>query len=178
MRLIYSNRFLNRSKVVRHKSKINERGSIMTLLPVRKRESGRGELARFRGEMDDLFQSFFSDWNLPTGAATRWPVLDIAENENAFVVKAEVPGCKADDINISVHGNILSISGQKKQEEEKKEKGYYHMERSYGSFRRDLNLVAEVDPDKIEALCKDGVLTLTLPKSEKAKAVKIKVKEV
>ena len=146
-------------------------------LPVRKRESGRGELTRFRDEMDDLFRSFFGDWNLPASGATRWPVIDVAENENAFVIKAEVPGCKADDINISVHGNILSISGEKKQEEEKKEKRYYHMERSYGSFRRDLTLGAEVDPDKIEASCKDGVLTLTLPKSEKATAVKIKVKE-
>ena len=71
----------------------------------------------------------------------------------------------------------MTISGEKKQEEEKKEKGYYHMERSYGSFRRDLTLVNEVDPAKIEAICKDGVLTVTVPKSEKAKPVKVKVKE-
>jgi len=149
----------------------------MASLPVRKRESGRGELARFRDEMDDLFRSFFGDWNLPSWGATRWPAVDVAENENAFVVKAEVPGCNADDINVSVHGNILSISGEKKVEEEQKGKSYYHIERSYGSFRRDLTLGTEVDPDKIEASCKDGVLSLTLPKSEKAKAVKIKVKE-
>ena len=143
----------------------------MASLPIRKRDSGRGELARFRNEIDDLFQSFLGDWSLPAWTTSRWPVLDVAENENAFVVKAEVPGCKADDINISVSGNILSISG------EKKHKSYYHMERSYGSFRRDLTLGAEVDPDKIEASCKEGVLTLTLPKCEKAKAIKIKVKE-
>jgi HSP20 family protein len=71
---------------------------------------------------------------------------------------------------------MLTISGEKKQEEEKKEKGYYHMERSYGSFRRDLTLAAEVDTAKIQAECRDGVITITLPKSEKAKPTKIKVK--
>ena len=85
----------------------------MASLPIRKRDSGRGELARFRNEIDDLFQSFLGDWSLPAWTTSRWPVLDVAENENAFVVKAEVPGCKADDINISVSGNILSISGEK-----------------------------------------------------------------
>jgi len=148
----------------------------MALLPVRRKERERGSLARFHDEVDDLFRGFFEDWELPAWGRGRWPAIDIAENENEFVVKGEVPGCKADDIDISVHGNMLTISGEKKVEEEKKEKGYYHVERSYGSFRRDLHLATEVDPDKIEATCKDGVLTITLPKSEKAKAVKVKVK--
>ena len=87
-----------------------------------------------------------------------------------------MPGCKAEDIDISLHGNMLTISGEKKQEEEKKEKGYYHIERSYGSLRRDLNLASEVDPSKIDAVCKEGVLTITVPKSEDAKPVKVKVK--
>jgi HSP20 family protein len=92
------------------------------------------------------------------------------------VVKAEVPGCKAEDIDISVHGNVLTISGEKKHEQERKEQGYYHIERSCGSFRRDLNLPAEIDTAGIEAECKDGVLTVTLPKTEAAKPVKVKVK--
>jgi HSP20 family protein len=149
----------------------------MTLLPVKKTERGRSELARLHDEMDNLIGGFFGDWDWPALGRVRWPAIDIAEKDNEFVVKAEVPGCKADDIDISVHGNMLTISGEKKQEEEKKEKGYYHMERSYGSFRRDLNLASEVDPAKIEATYKDGVLTITVPKSEKAKPVKIKVKE-
>ena len=147
----------------------------MALVPARKK--GRSELARLHDEMDGLLGRFFGDWDWPVLAHTHWPALDVAENENSYVVKAEVPGCKADDIDISVHGNMLTISGEKKQEEEKKEKGYYHMERSYGSFRRDMNLASEVDPAKIEAICKDGVLTITVPKTEKSKAVKIKVKE-
>jgi len=148
----------------------------MALLPVKRKEGGRGSLTRLHDEMDDLFRGFFSDWDWPVWSGSRWPAIDIAEKDNEFVVKAEVPGCKADDIDISVHGSTLTISGEKKAEEEKKEKGYYHVERSYGSFRRDFNLASDIDSEKIEATCKDGVLTIKLPKSEKAKAVKIKVK--
>jgi len=149
----------------------------MALLPVRRRERDRGPLTRLHDEMDDLFHGFFGDRGLPSLDYRRWPAIDVAENENEFVVKAEVPGCKADDIDISVHGNILTVSGEKKEEEEKKEKGYYHVERSYGSFRRDLSLGGDINPDEIKASCKDGVLTVTLPKSEKAKPVKVKIKE-
>ena len=149
----------------------------MVLLPVKRTERGRSELARLHDEMDNLIGGFFGDWDRPVWGRSYWPAIDIAEKDNEFVVKAEIPGCKAEDVNISVHGNMLTISGEKKQEEEKKEKGYYHMERSYGSFRRDLTLVSEVDPAKIEAICKDGVLTITVPKSEKAKPVKVKIKE-
>jgi HSP20 family protein len=135
----------------------------------------RSELARLHRDMDDLLGSFFGGW--PTLAERPvWPAIDISEDENAITVKAEVPGCNADDIGISVQGNTLTISGEKKHEEEKKEKGYYYAERSFGSFRRDLTLGSEVDASKIDAVCKNGVLTVKLPKSERAKAVKVKVK--
>lgn len=145
----------------------------MAIVPFHKRH--RGSLARLHNEMDDLFSAFFGNW--PTYEHKIWPTIDVAENEDTIVIKAELPGCKADDIDISVHGNTLTISGEKKQEEEKKEKGYYHLERSYGSFRRDLNLPTDVDTTKVDAACRDGVLTITLPKAEKAKAIKVKVKE-
>ena len=148
----------------------------MALVPIRKSQRDTSTLARLHDEMDDLFDSFFRGLDRPFFGYKAWPAIDIAENENEFVVKAEVPGCKAEDIDISVQGNTLTISGEKKQEEEKKEKGYYHVERSYGSFRRDLNLPAEINTDKIEAECKDGVLHITLPKAETSKAVKVKVK--
>ena len=148
----------------------------MALVPIRKREMQGSALARLHDEMDDLFDSFFRGLDRPFFGYKAWPAIDITEDENQFVVNAEVPGCKPDDIDISVHGNTLTISGEKKAEQEKKEKGYYHVERSYGSFRRDLNLPTDVDTEKIEAACKNGVLTLTLPKAEKAKAVKVKVK--
>lgn len=149
----------------------------MALLPTKRKESQNSSLARLHDEVDDLFKGFFGDWDWPKWSRERWPALDIAENENEFMVKAEVPGCKVEDIDISVHGNVLTISGEKKQEKEEKGKGYYHIERSYGSFRRDLNLASDVDSGKIEATCKDGVLSVKLPKTEKSKAVKIKVKE-
>ena len=145
----------------------------MALLTARKKSGS--DLARLHRDVDDLFGSFFGDW--PSfSERTVWPALDIAESDNEITVKAEVPGCKVEDIDISVHGNTLTISGEKKAEEEKKEKGYYHLERSYGSFRREVSLPGDVDPEKVEASCKNGVLTVTLPKSEKEKAVKVKIK--
>jgi len=100
----------------------------------------------------------------------------VAEDENSILVRAEIPGCNAEDIDISVYGNTLTISGEKKLSEEKKEKGYYHVESSYGSFRRELTLPTDVDSDKIDATCKDGVLSINLPKAAKARAIKVKVK--
>jgi HSP20 family protein len=136
----------------------------MTLIPVRKKEQGRGEVARLHDEMNNFIKSLQEPWERPLWGGSHVPAIDIAEQANEFMVKMEVPGCKAEDVDISVHGNILTISGEKKQEEESDEKGYYYTERSYGSFRRDLTLA------------KDGVLTITVPKTEKAKPVKVKVK--
>ena len=146
----------------------------MALIPVNRRH--RNDLTRLHGEMDDLFDSFFRGLDRPFFGYKAWPAIDIAEQDDAVLVKAEVPGCKADDIDISVHGNTLTISGEKKLSEEKKEKGYYHVESTYGSFRRELTLPTDVDPAKIDAVCKDGVLSITLPKAERAKTVKVKVK--
>jgi HSP20 family protein len=126
--------------------------------------------------MDDLFDSFFRGLDRPFSGYKLWPAIDVAEEQDAIKVRAEVPGCKPDDIDISVHGNLLTISGEKKMSDEKKEDGYYHMESSYGSFRRDLTLPADVDPDKVDATYKDGVLTIDLPKAEKARAHRIKIK--
>ncbi len=147
----------------------------MALVPYLKRQ--RTELDRLHHDVDDLFRSFFGDWGTSRFERTMWPSLDIIEKGDNLEVTAEVPGCKAEDIDISVQGNILTISGEKKMTEERKEEGYYMQERSYGSFRRDVTLPSEIDPSKIDATYKEGVLHLTLPKSEKAKAVKVKVKE-
>ena len=145
----------------------------MALIPYRKRQAG--DLAGLHREVDDLFNSFFGNWPANSLEGKVWPAIDVKESNNEFIVTADVPGCKADDIDISVYGSTLTISGEKKQQQEKKEEGYYHIERSYGSFRRELTLPSEVEADKIKASCKDGVLSVTLPKSERAKAVKVKV---
>jgi len=147
----------------------------MALVPFNKRN--KNELARLHDEMDDLFDSFFRGLGRPLTGYKAWPTIDVADKDDAVVVRAEVPGCKAEDIDISIYGNTLSISGEKKESKEEKEKGYYHMESIYGSFRREISLPTDVDEDKIDAACKGGVLSITLPKAEKTKAVKVKVKE-
>ena len=146
----------------------------MTLVPYTKRN--RNPLMTLHNEMDDLFESFFRGLDRPLNGYKAWPAIDVAEDENAITVRAEVPGCTAEDIDISVYGNTLTISGEKKLREEKKEKGYYHIESSYGSFRRELTLPTDVDSEKVDASCKDGILLVTLPKAAKAKTTKIKVK--
>ena len=145
----------------------------MNLVPFTREKS---ELARLHKDMDDLVSSFFGGRPLLFTEREVWPAIDISEDENSITVRAEVPGCRAEDVDISVQGNILTISGEKKHEEEKKEKGYYYAERSYGSFRRDITLPADVESTKIDAHCKDGILTISMPKTEKAKAIKVKVK--
>lgn len=145
----------------------------MTLVPYKR---GLG-LPSLRAEMDDLFGSFFDYMPVELTEPRFLPSIDISEDEKEIVVKAEIPGCKAEDIEIDVQGNILSISGEKKRYEEKKEKGCYCSERVYGSFRREIAIPSEVQSDKVSAVSKDGILTITLPKAEKSKSNKIQVKE-
>jgi HSP20 family protein len=144
----------------------------MALVPFRR---NRGELARLHTDIDDLFDGFFRGLDRPFLGYKGWPAIDVTDNDNAVIVRAEVPGCKAEDIDVSVYGNTLTISGEKKETKQEKEKGYYYQESTYGNFRRKINLPTEVDPDKIEADYNDGVLSITLPKAEKTKAVKVKV---
>ena len=145
----------------------------MARLPTLRRH-GNG-LSRLHTEMDDLFESFFRGLDRPSWGYQTWPAIDIAEEEDSILVRAEVPGCRAEDIDISVYGNKLTISGEKKLEEEKEEKGYYHVESTYGSFRRALTLPTDVDQDKINAECRNGILMVTLPKAAKARSIKVKV---
>lgn len=148
----------------------------MALVPWTRRN--RNELSTLHSQMDDLFDSFFRGLDKPFSlfGERAWPAIDVAEKDEAILVRAEVPGCTPEDIDISVYGNTLTLSGEKKESREANGDGFYHMESSYGSFRREIPLPAEVDADKIEAVVKDGILSVTLPKAEKSKAVKVKVK--
>lgn len=103
------------------------------------------------------------------------PAIDVFEKDDKFVVKAELPGMKKEDIDVSVVGDMLNIKGEKKTETELKEENYYRSERSYGSFFRSIPLPSTVDADKIEANYEDGVLEVTLPKVAKVKPKKVKV---
>jgi HSP20 family protein len=128
--------------------------------------------------MDDWFENFFRGLDRPLTFFEQriWPAIDVAKKEDAVLVRAEIPGMKPEEIDISVYGNTLTISGEKKESQEDQGDGFYHVESSYGSFRREVTLPTEVDEGKIEAVCKDGVLSITLPKAEKNKAVKVQVK--
>jgi len=112
------------------------------------------------------------------GWSSYFPRLDLAESESEVRVTAELPGMDEKDIDISLSDNTLTISGEKKAEHEEKNGNFYRTERSFGSCTRTVDLPAEVNEDKVEASFKRGVLTITLPKSEKAKKTtnKIQVK--
>ena len=103
------------------------------------------------------------------------PVVDVFEKEDKFVVKAELPGMKEEDIDVSVVGDTLTIRGEKKTETEVNEEDYYRCERSYGSFYRSILLPSTVDANKIAADFEDGVLEVTLPKAAEVKPKKVAV---
>lgn len=109
------------------------------------------------------------------GASVLALPLDVVENENEFVVKASLPGIKPEDVQITVHGDTLTIRGTTKTEEEKKGEQWHLRERRTGSFQRTVSLVTPIDSDKAHAAFEHGVLTLTLPKAEQAKPRQIKV---
>jgi HSP20 family protein len=104
------------------------------------------------------------------------PAIDVAEEKDNYVVKAELPGLSKDDVSVTLEDNYLTIRGEKKPESEDKGANYHHKERTYGSFSRTIGLPTTVDAQKISAQFKDGVLQVTLPKSEAAKPKQIEVK--
>ena len=104
------------------------------------------------------------------------PLVDIVEDEKEYLIKAELPEVKKEDIKIGVQDDVLTISGERQYEKEEKNKKYHRVERAYGSFARSFTLPEDSDGDKLSAEFKDGVLKVHLPKSEKAKPKRIEVK--
>ncbi len=134
------------------------------------------ELATFREEMDKMWNRFFGEWSTLEPFRGEWaPFLDVSETKESIVVKAEVPGMEPKDIDISLTNDVLTIKGKKEQDKEESEENFHRIERSYGSFSRSIRLPRGVHSDKIKASYKNGVLKITLPKSEEAKEIKIKV---
>lgn len=143
------------------------------LIPWRERK----ELSQLRREMDNLFDRFFEGWPFRLGAREgEWaPSLDISETQKDLLVKVEVPGIDPKDIDISLHGDMLTIKGERKQEKEEKDENFHRIERSYGVFSRSIRLPVEVEGDKVKATYKNGVLKITLPKVKEAASKKIEV---
>jgi HSP20 family protein len=139
----------------------------------------RGPLGALRHEMDDLMERFFGedrDGFFPTRGL---PSIDVSETDNAVEVKMDLPGVKPDEVNVEVRDNVLTVSGERKEEKESEEgngRKYHRVERRYGSFSRSVRLPTPIDENKVNAEYRDGVLSITLPKTEEAKTRKIKVK--
>jgi len=129
---------------------------------------------------NDVFDNFFRTESLMGRSRESWyPTVDIEETDNNYIVTLELPGMKKEDVKISFQDDILSVSGEKKIENEEKDNGNYHyFERRFGKFERSFRINSDIISDKIEATMKDGVLTVSLPKAEitKPKQIEVKVK--
>jgi HSP20 family protein len=137
------------------------------------RVSTLGRLTDLRDEIDRLFES-------PVSRATEFlswaPAFDVYEEKDNFVVKAELPGMKKEEINVSLHDGDLIISGERKSETKSEGTEVYRAERYFGKFQRTVSLPPTVAANNVKAEYKDGILTVTLPKSEEAKPRQIEVK--
>jgi HSP20 family protein len=126
----------------------------------------------FTREIDRVFDAFFGQ----SDQGRRWvPPMDLVEAEDHFVLKADLPGLAEADVNIEVQDGTLTISGERKAEHEQRERGWYRIERSFGSFNRSLTLPDGVDPDAIDASFSDGVLEVRIPKPAERKPRRISI---
>lgn len=157
----------------------------MSLIPWRSKRvnEGGGELTPLdlRREIDRLFDTFFRgplSWF--EGGLSRWaegfPPVEVTEEDEHVVVRAEVPGIDPKELELSLTANTLTIAGEKKESQERKGEGYLLSERQYGVFRRQIALPAEVDADHVDAECNQGVLTVRLKKAKQSVGRRIEVK--
>jgi len=143
-----------------------------------------GMFPAFGDEMERMFERFLGRGFGPAWMPRlRWPEemkmpytpVDIYEDDKNVILKAELPGMKKDEVEVEIAEDMVTISGEKKKEEEVTEKDYYRMERSSGSFRRSFTLPAEVQAAKARAKFTDGMLEITMPKTAESKPRKVKV---
>ena len=138
------------------------------------------ELTTLQNEMNRLFSTFF---DTPAGGGNggaqglrRWvPAMDLVETDDHFVLRADLPGLGPDDVNIEVEDNVLTLSGERKEERETEREGFYRVERASGSFRRSLTLPEGVDLEDIAASFDKGVLEIRIPKPEERKPRKVSI---
>lgn len=133
------------------------------------------EVASLQGEMNRLFNTFFETPG-STGPGRHWvPPMDLVEEPEHFVLRADLPGLDEKDVTIEVEGDVLTLSGERKVEHQEEGEGYYRLERSTGTFRRTLHLPQGVDAEGIEASFDRGVLELRIPKPEEHKPRRIEI---
>lgn len=152
--------------------------SLIRWNPTHELERWPSDFFGIQRDINRLFDNFFrGGMQSDEPMSAFWtPAVDIAEQENEYIVTMDLPGVAKEDVTISLESNILTIRGERKQEKEVKNKSLHRVERTYGSFQRSFTLPTTVKSDKIDALFKDGVLQVTLPKSEEAKPKQIEVK--
>ena len=134
------------------------------------------EMMTLREAMDHLFDDAFTRPLSLSGNSWSIPAVDMYQTDNEVVVKAALPGIKADEVQLNVTGEVLTIKGETKQENETKEKAYHIREQRWGTFERSLVLPTEVVADKAKADFENGILTITLPKAEEVKPKTINIK--
>lgn len=152
--------------------------SLIRWNPTRELATWPSDLFGIQREMNRMFDTVFRlDTRDDESGFNAWtPAVDITERDDQYNVKVELPGVNKDEVKITLDNNILTIRGEKKQEREEKKENYHRVERSYGSFQRSFTLPSTVKSDKIDAVYKDGVLQIALPKAEEAKPKQIEVK--
>ncbi|MBU0690388.1 Hsp20/alpha crystallin family protein, partial [bacterium] len=104
------------------------------------------------------------------------PNVDIVENEDSYEIHAELPGVTEEEVNVTLNNNVLTLSGEKKQEVKDEKENFVRVERTYGKFERSFSLPSNIQADKVDANYKDGVLSIKVPKAEEAKSRSIKIK--
>lgn len=133
-------------------------------------------LSQLRDEMEDLFELFTGDRNGDWPSRMLAPPMDLSESNGSLQLRLDLPGVDPKEIDIQVSGNQLTVAGERKEEKEDKGETFHRIERRAGQFSRSVTLPCAVEEDKIEANYHDGVLTISVPKSEAAKAKRIDVK--
>jgi HSP20 family protein len=136
------------------------------------------ELNTIQSEMNRLFNTFFDAPQPGNGGASmrRWiPPMDLVEDKDDFVLRADLPGLSEQDVNIELEDSVLTISGERKSEHEERKEGYYRVERASGTFSRSLTLPEGVDPNSVRASFDRGVLEVRIPKPEERKPRKVSI---
>lgn len=149
----------------------------MSLIPWKKGESGARRLSTLQQQFNSLFEDFFSEFpDLPSLGRTTFPPLTVSDTDKVVNVTAELPGMTPEDVEIKVDGGVLTLKGEKKEERREEKENFFRLERSFGSFLRQVTLPAEVDAERAEATMDKGVLKLRFPKVEGKSAKTISVK--
>jgi HSP20 family protein len=134
------------------------------------------EMSSLQTEMNRLFNTMFESPTVGTGGTRRWtPAMDLVETEDHFVLRADLPGMREEDVAIELEDNVLTVSGERKADHEENGEGFYRVERAFGSFSRSLTLPRGIDAEAVNAGFTNGVLEVRIPKPEQRKPRKIAI---